>query len=98
MSKTAGELSQRQSRQCGAKCGAEWLPRRVGVGECAALHGLRGRCHGETFPVPHLDQRVEELAARVDRVEDLLFGAPPLARSLLEQTDRVGVPVVKVLQ
>src|SRR5665213_2687596 len=98
MSEAAGELCQRQSGQRGTECGAERLPGRVCVGECTALHRLRRRSHSETFPVRHLHERVEELAGRIDRVEDLYLGPPPLTGTLLKPTDRIGVPVVKVLE
>ena len=54
MPETAGELSQSLSRQRRTECSAERLPRRVRVGERAALHRLRRRRHGEALPVPHL--------------------------------------------
>ena len=62
----------------------------------ALLHGLRGDGELLALPAGHLDQRVEELAGRVPRVEDLPGAAPALGRPLLEQPDRVAVAVLDV--
>ena len=70
----------------------------VGLREPAVLDSLShlGDRHG--LIAVDLGQGVIERVGRMDGVKDLFLGAPPLARALLEQPERVEVPELEVDQ
>ncbi len=80
----------KRPRQC--------LPLGVGVRVSGALHGLGGLGDRHLLPPLDLQQPLVEARGGVDRVADLLGGAPALAGPLLEQAQRIPVPVRQVTQ
>src|SRR6185437_1536588 len=64
----------------------------------AALDVLRRLVDRQLLVAGDRDQCPEEAGGRVDRVEQLLSGAPALGWPLLEDADRVAVAVGQVLQ
>lgn len=66
--------------------------------EAGPLHRLSGLGDREGLPARDLLQPLVELGRGVHRVEDLVRGAPPLRRTLLEQSQRIAVAVGQVPQ
>ncbi len=68
----------------------------VGLREAALLDLLGDLRDVGALVALHFTSASIELVRRVDRVQDLLLGAPALARSLLEEPERVAVAVAQV--
>ncbi len=94
----AGQGGRRGGQQSGGQGRGHLLVLLVGLGEPGPLDGLGDLGEPAGLPAGDLEQPVQELPGRVDRVLHLLLGAPPLRGPLLEQPEGVAVAVVQVAQ
>lgn len=60
------------------------------------LDELRRFCDRHRLPSGDLIQMVEKGCRRIVGVKYLCHGAPPLGRALLEESDRIQVPIAEV--
>lgn len=91
---TRAGLAGQTRRPCPRKIGPVGVPIRI----LRTLHRLRRVLDGDGLPVRHLDQLVVEPVRRIRLVHQLLFRAPPLTGTLLEQSHGIPVAVAQVHQ